>query len=75
MVAGVVAVLQPWRPPGLQVLSEIALGGVLHDDIQGTWGHGRREAVRAAGQVYVLSLTRRNPKAYREPVPQASPPL
>lgn len=40
VVAGVVAVFQPRRPPGLQVLPEVALGGILHDDVQRTWGAG-----------------------------------
>lgn len=34
VVAGVVAVFQPRRPPGLQILPKVALGGVLHDDIK-----------------------------------------
>lgn len=36
VVARVVAVLQPRRSPGLQILPKIAFGGILHDDIQRT---------------------------------------
>lgn len=36
VVAGVIAVLQSRRPPGLQILPEIAFGGIFHDDIKRT---------------------------------------
>ena len=34
VMTGVVAIFQPRRPPGLQILPKVAFGGVFDDDIQ-----------------------------------------
>lgn len=66
VVAGVVTVFQPRRPPGLQVLSEVALGGILHDDVQRTWGGGRRME-RPSGQYAGFASPGENPTANGTP--------
>lgn len=34
VMTGVVAIFQPRRPPGLQILPKVAFGGIFHDDIK-----------------------------------------